>query len=350
MFGSRKVGVLTHPGYNGGKGSEAPDYGPLAQASKESAQIMAGLGREQLDFARQQYNEAKPLFEQIVGQQMRIGDETFRQGQEDRQYMIDTFRPLEKGLVADAEKFNTDAYREQLASQAAADAGRAFGNTQAATARAMASMGVNPNSGKFAAMNNQNALGLAAMRANAMTGTRQQAENVGYARKLDAAGLGRNLTGASQGAYSLSLNAGNAAGQNQMAPGNQYMQGMGQGASTIGSGRSMLQSGLGNILNSQTNMAMNSQDGFADVLGAGLGAAAKIWAPSDIRLKENIERVGETAHGLGLYEFNYIGETGRYRGVMAQEVAEVMPDAVSTREDGMMMVDYSRLGLMMEEV
>ena len=62
-------------------------------------------------------------------------------------------------------------------------------------------MGVNPNSGRFAGMQNATGLQQAAMRANAMTGTRQQAEQMGYARQLDAAGLGRGLAGASLGAY-----------------------------------------------------------------------------------------------------------------------------------------------------
>jgi hypothetical protein len=252
---------------------EAPDYAPLADASKESAEIMAGLGREQLDFSKLQYNEAKPLFDKIVAQQMGIAKDTAAQAKEDRQYNIDTYRPLERGLVADANNYNTDAKREQLASVAAADAGKAFANTQAASNRALSAMGVNPNSGKFAGMQNQNALGLAAARAGAMNNTRVQAEALGYAKKMDAAGLGRNLTGASHGAYGIALNAGNSAGQNQQAPGNQYMAGLTQGNATIGSGRNMLQSGLGNVLTSQTSVANANNAANAEIMGTVFGAA-----------------------------------------------------------------------------
>ena len=276
MFGADKFRSWMQRPVLEKKDSAAPDYAPLAQASKEAAQIMAGLGREQLDFARTQYNDAMPLFRDIVAQQMRIGDETFKQGQEDRQYLIDTYRPLEQGLVRDAQRFDSKAYREQLASKAAADAGRAFSTTQQASERAMASMGVNPNSGRFAGMQNQNALGLAAMRAGAMTGTRQQAENMGYARKLDAAGLGRNLTGASQGAYGLALNAGNAAGANQLANGNSYLANARGAANTIGSGQQMQVQGLSSLLNTQASVYNNSQNQSSEMLGTGVGATATL--------------------------------------------------------------------------
>jgi len=271
MFGAEKYRRWLQRPVLEKKDSKPPDYGPLADAAKRAAQYAYAIGQDQLAFAKQQYADALPLFRNIVDNQVNIQNATFRQGQEDRQYLIDTYRPLERSMVADAEKFNTDAYREQLASKAAADAGLAFSNTQDATARAMAAMGVNPNSGRFAGMANQNALALAAARANAMTNTRQQAENVGYARKLDAAGLGRNLVGASQGAYALSMNAGNSAGQNQMAPGSQYMSGLSSAAQTGLAGANTQVNGLSNIVNSQTSMYNTNTQANAEMTGAVVG-------------------------------------------------------------------------------
>jgi len=66
---------------------------------------------------------------------------------------------------------------------------------------------------------------------------------------------------------------------------------------------------------------------------------------SDIRLKEDIRRVGTTAHGLPLYQFRYRGQAGVYEGVMAQDVLGVMAEAVETDADGMMRVDYAKLGV-----
>ena len=56
-----------------------------------------------------------------------------------------------------------------------------------------------------------------------------------------------------------------------------------------------------------------------------LGAAA-VGGPSDIRLKSKIVKVGEHPLGIGIYEYDIFGH--RERGVMAQELQAVMPEAV----------------------
>lgn len=257
----------------GGKSQKAPDYTPLAQASEEAARIMAGLGREQLAFSKQQYEDLSPVLRGLAEQQQAAGTEQMDQARDYYNYMRDTYRPVERGLVSDAQKFGESAYQEQLAGEAAAAAGRAFGTTQAANQRAMASMGINPNSGRFAGMQNASELGLAAQRANAMTGARRGAEQMGYARQLDVAGLGRGLPGASTAAYGGATGAGTSAGNMYMAPGNQYMTGMAQGAKTIGAGQQMGIGGLSNVLNAQTSVYNANQSGGLDVGGLLAGGA-----------------------------------------------------------------------------
>jgi len=72
---------------------------------------------------------------------------------------------------------------------------------------------------------------------------------------------------------------------------------------------------------------------------------------SDRNAKENILRIGDHPLGIGLYLFDYKPEFrdawghGRQFGVMAQEVETVMPEAVSTHQDGYKMVDYAMLGI-----
>lgn len=339
---------------------EAPDYGPLAQASTEAARIMTGLGREQLDFARDQYNRSAPILESIANQQIAAQNEQMAQARDYYNYQQQTFRPLERSIVADAQRFNTEAYRNQLASQAAADAGLAFAQTQAANQRSMAAMGVNPNSGRFAGLNNQSNLSLAAQRAGIMTGTRTQAEQMGYARQLDAAGLGRGLSGASTAAYGGANTAGSMAGGNAQSAGLNYMAGMGQGAGTIGSGLNMQMQGLSSVLNAQTQTYINSNDSLLADLGGFMGGAAGLAKSggfaalfgSDRRIKENIEEVGvDQRTALTLYEFNYIGDdTRRFRGVMADEVELVYPDAVEDTDFGFKAVRYDLLGIEFKEV
>jgi hypothetical protein len=342
----------------GSKGAPPPDYAPLAQASKEAAEIQAGLGREQLAFAKEQYASTQPILKAISDQQMAAQQQQMTQAQDYYDYQMETFRPLEKGIVADAQRFNTDAYRNQLAGQAAADAGKAFGISQQQNQRAMAAMGTNPNSGRFAGMQNATGLQQAAMRANAMTGTRRQAEQMGYARKLDAAGLGRGLAGASAAAYGGASQAGSMAGQNAQSAGQNYMGNMAIGSGTIAQGQQMQLSGLSNILNNQTSSYINTSGSFLGDLGGALGGAAAAYTAfggSDRRIKENIEEVGvDQRTALPLYEFNYVKEFSdpnvRYRGVMADDVELVYPDAVAETEFGYKVVNYGMLGIEFKEV
>jgi hypothetical protein len=77
-------------------------------------------------------------------------------------------------------------------------------------------------------------------------------------------------------------------------------------------------------------------------------ASTSIEIVSDVRLKHDITPVGELASGLGLYRYRYLWSDTAYVGVMAQEVAEVVPEAVRRGADGYLRVDYSRLGLRLQ--
>ena len=332
---------------------QAPDYAPLAEASAEAARIQSELGREQLAFARDQYERTAPMLESIANQQMQAQAEQMDQARDYYNYQRDVFRPLERSIVQAAQDFNTEAYREQLASQAAADAGRAFGISQQQNQRAMAAMGITPNSGRFAGMQQAAGLQQAATRAAAMTGTRRQAEQMGYARQLDAAGLGRGLAGASLGAYGGATGAGSAAGQSAQSAGQNFMGNMALGANTIATGQKMNLSGLSNILNNQTKTYINTSGSLLGDIGGALGGAASVYSAfSDRRMKENVKEVGvDQRTALTLYEFNYIGDTTRrFRGVMADEVELVYPEAVEDTDLGFKAVRYDLLGIEFKEV
>jgi hypothetical protein len=87
--------------------------------------------------------------------------------------------------------------------------------------------------------------------------------------------------------------------------------------------------------------AANAQTaGMYGLAGSVLGAGTKI-AMSDIRLKSNIVRVGTHPLGVGIYEYDIFDR--RERGVMAQEVEKVRPEAVIEHPDGYKMVNYAAL-------
>jgi hypothetical protein len=70
---------------------------------------------------------------------------------------------------------------------------------------------------------------------------------------------------------------------------------------------------------------------------------------SDVHAKEKIEYVGRK-NGYKLYDFNYKGRPERYRGVMAQDIRNIKPEAVTVGADGLLRVDYSQLGFAMEQL
>jgi hypothetical protein len=87
----------------------------------------------------------------------------------------------------------------------------------------------------------------------------------------------------------------------------------------------------------QANQAASNASGLYGLAGS-LGSAAIM---SDRRLKSNIVRVGTHPLGIGIYEYDIFGE--RQRGVMADEVQRVKPEAVVTHPSGYNMVKYGLL-------
>jgi len=137
----------------------------------------------------------------------------------------------------------------------------------------LANRGMNMEQGQLGLQRNMNNRNL-----------RLQDDSTNWARKLDVAGLYRNLPGASQGAYGVSTNAGNAAVANTMQPGGQLLTGMAQGAGFQQTGMGQNITGLGGVLNaqnsynnmvSQANTAAAGQSG--QILGAAIGAGAAIY-------------------------------------------------------------------------
>jgi hypothetical protein len=79
--------------------------------------------------------------------------------------------------------------------------------------------------------------------------------------------------------------------------------------------------------------------------GGGRGGGGRGRGRSDIRLKHDIVLLGYLNDGLGLYRFSYNGSDKPYVGVMAQEVMQIVPAAVTRDRDGYLRVNYEQLGL-----
>ena len=89
-----------------------------------------------------------------------------------------------------------------------------------------------------------------------------------------------------------------------------------------------------------------------NTISFGLNVATGFAAISDKRVKDNIDRVGTSPQGYGIYEWNYRGESPdeRYRGVIAQDVVKQNPMAVTILENGLLGVYYDKLDVELEAV
>lgn len=326
MYGSSKYrSWLQHPGYNK-KDSDPPDYTPMAQASAESARIMGELGNKQLDFAERVYDEAMPITRQVTQQQLEIAQKSADQADDYYEY-LKTYRPIEQSMMDEsmvdrsAEISAYDAANKADAATITADdatvyglnkgaidtrVGQAVADTQGGYTRALnqavrqglryggssaemvgkvGSIGLTQASNIAAAANASRAAGVQDVRDRAGTGLQLRQNNMGmlnkeraidWAKKLDAAGLVKGLPGASTGAYGLAVSSGNSAAQNTQVAGNGLQAGMANGANTIGQGRTLLQSGLGDIMDSQTGIANAATGASASGTGAAIGAVGGI--------------------------------------------------------------------------
>jgi hypothetical protein len=75
--------------------------------------------------------------------------------------------------------------------------------------------------------------------------------------------------------------------------------------------------------------------------GGGRGGGRR----SDITVKHDIVLLGRLANGLGYYRFSYNGSDRAYVGVLAQEVQQVMPQAVVRDRNGYLRVYYDEIGV-----
>ena len=338
----------------GSKSSSVPAPDPrLVEAQIRSM----GIQDDVIKRVMQQSEEIQPLQKEQLQFGLDSARTAYDQSQEDRKWMLDrrgSLTTMQDTLAQDARSFNTEDKANELAGKAMADVNQGFANADGQQTRALARMGVNPSSGKALAMGNQTAIAKATALAAAGSGARDRARTEGYALTDRAANalagypaMGMQATGAGAG-Y----------GASGTAIANQGLAGMNSGYGAAGTMAGQLGSNATGMFGAQASYKVGADKAAADAnpMGALIGAGAQLGAASikysDRRLKQDIELVGRDERtGLNLYEFAYKDMPHeRWRGVMADEVREVMPSAVHTNEEGFMSVDYGAMGIEMTKI
>jgi len=346
--------------YGKGGGGSAPTPDP---AIGQAAQANVALGEHWLDFAKQQFADGNSrqattdaLNTKVINQQIATQDQANTWAQQDRARTLGVFQPIENQFVDTAKNFDTPEKQEEAAATAKADVLSSAGTQQQSNQRQMAAMGISPDSGRYAGITKTQDTNTALASAGAQNNARQVIRDKGLALKADAVNMGKGLASSTAAAYGIGTNAGNSAVQtNQQGNNNFYQngavmqQGFGGAVGANNSAGSMLGNLYGNQLNAwsaQQQANATSSAGIGSLVGTGIGAYAAL---SDINTKQNIKRIGTLDNGVPVYAFEYKQEYkdawghGMRIGVMAQEIENIIPDAVSLHEDGYKVVDYEKV-------
>ena len=215
----QKIGFSGHARMTleGGKGSvSAPGADPnigLAQTK------MAELADQQFQmFKTEIWPQMQEESARTVAMSQKLGEQQYalnekNAGIADEYYdrMKEKFYPLQDDLVKQAKEFNTEGERERQAEMALGDVNDAFNNQRKQQEMQMASYGINPTSSRFQGSNAANGAMQAAAGAAAATKARTAAEQLGWAKNMDAIGLGMGLSSNQATSTGIALNAGNSA-------------------------------------------------------------------------------------------------------------------------------------------
>jgi len=208
----------------------------------------------------------------------------------------------------------------------------------------------------------QSDLNRAALQANLLNQGYGQAQNIAqnqFANQLNLGSTSQNLLGtqlagiSTLGAQQQAQNQAALTAQQQLAYQQAYQPL--QAAQAYGAG---IQPLIAGYPGQTTTVQQPSPTALQTALGVGstLAGIYKAFNPStnpinialsDIRLKKDINLIGQSPSGLNIYTFKYKGDDNAiYKGVMAQEV----PYASILGKDGFYKVDYSKLDVRFEKV
>jgi hypothetical protein len=287
----------------------------MTQANR-AMDVQTGLGREQLDFARQQYADMMPMRNEVVGLQLQSQQQQAGQAQDYYDYMRGVYRPVETRMAAEAAMTNTDAYRERMAQEASQRAALAFQGSQGMATRELARRGLDPTSGAYGAMTNANAINSAAMQATGANQARAQAEQFGYQRNMDVAKMGSYLPAATASAYGGALDAGTTAMNSYMAPTGLYYEGAKLGTGMINQGFDQGMRAYSGMLGGATDTATRASENYYGALGSNTGMLGTFAAAS--YGANNVPRAGLTGtprNSVGPMATPYGGYRGYNSGV-----------------------------------
>jgi hypothetical protein len=263
-----------------GKKSSAPPPDPRMF---EVAMRQVEQGDEMIRFLKDSWAANQPrldkqdaLNEQVIGQNMRLAQSAEDRANDSYSFYKEQGRPVISQALKDAQDWDSDENIEQARGQASADIQSSMDKQQESQNRMLTRMGINPNSSKFAQLNQQMSAQTALAQAGGMNqaaegrklqavGMRQQAGNL--ASGMPAQSMGFSGQAGGMGAQASGIGAAGMAGR--LAAQGQHMSGMGQAGNMFGSAGNT----MGNYHNAQMS-AHSSNQQAASSAASGLGSLA----------------------------------------------------------------------------
>lgn len=280
-------------GGKGGGGGAAPAPDPnIGIAARQNADLAAAQYR---DFQTNVWPEMKRQSQIQLDMSTKLGEQQYNINLKNadladkyQKRMEDTFYPLQDKLVADAKAYNTNGNFERQAALAIGDVNTASDVANKNTAMQMRSFGINPNSGVYQGSMNANGVLQAATASAAATKARAAAEQLGWAKSMDAVSLGQGLPGNQATSTGIALTAGNSALQagqtniaNTQALGSSYSQGYGgamQGWNNVGNLGVQTYNGQLSAYNAQQQANAQSSAGWGSLAGSVVGAVGNYYS------------------------------------------------------------------------
>ena len=255
----------------GGSSAPAPDP-RIGQAALKNAE----LGEDWLDFAYEQFDvanerqaEQDKIAKQVTEQQLAASQQSQEWATADRERYDEVFKPLQDQFIDDAKNWDSAGRQSERAAEAKADVMNNAALARQASERNMASMGVDPTSGRYAGVSRAGEQATALAAAGAQNNARNAVRKEGVAMRGEAINLGSGLGINPATSLGLSSSTGSAAygttaANNAQAAGNAGI--VGQGIQGAMSGNSS----MAGILNQQHQNQVQAWQ-------AGQQASGSLW-------------------------------------------------------------------------
>lgn len=249
-----------------------PDYGPMAAASKESAEIAAKTAAENLAWAKEQYKGDKEITDKVVNKFLETQDVNAATAAADRARYEKIYQPLEDKAVKEAEDYASPERQALEEGRAQATVAQQFEQARDASLRQLEGFGVDPTSTRAAALDVGVRAQQAAAQAAAGNQARMATETTGRALRSEAINVGRGYPGQIAGQYGTSVQAGAGAANTALAQTASGAQTMGTGAQYMGLQNQALGT-WGSALTGQSNANMAGYSDNSGMWGTALGLA-----------------------------------------------------------------------------